>query len=140
MVVQLKMMVHNGYIQNNMKKIILLVILLFNITMFANAFEKPKFNNNDPNIFGKWVTERLVYPEDARKACIKGIVVIQFTIDVCGRVKNIKVLQSVHPLLDKEVIRVVSMSPKWKPAKWDEMPMESHFTLPIGFILTNGKK
>ena len=79
--------------------------------------EKPTFMGGDANLFSKWVNERLVYPEDAKKAGIQGRVTLSFTIDPDGRVGKVKVLRGVHPSLDAEAVRVVSMSPDWRPAK-----------------------
>lgn len=78
---------------------------------------KPTFMGGDANEFSKWVNERLVYPEDAKKAGIQGRVTLFFTVGADGRVGNVKVLRGVYPSLDAEAVRVVSMSPAWQPAK-----------------------
>lgn len=118
-----------------MKKLILLIFgLVLSFSTFAMT--EPKFHNQDPNTFATWVTERIVYPEIAIKNNTQGIVVIQFTINTVGRVVNAKILKSVDALLDKEVLRVVSMSPKWQPARWRGKRLETHYILPIKFVLT----
>lgn len=117
-----------------MKKLILLTFCLV-LSFSTFAMTEPKFHNQDPNTFATWVTDRIVYPETAIKKDIQGIVVVQFTINTLGRVVNAKVLKSVDAVLDKEVLRVVSMSPKWQPARWRGKRLETHYTLPIKFIL-----
>ena len=47
-----------------------------------------------------------VYPEDARLALVRGIVILQATTDVFGRVQSILVLRSI-PLLDRAAIDAV---------------------------------
>lgn len=117
-----------------MKKLILLIFgLVLSFSTFAMT--KPKFCNKDPNTFATWVTERLVYPETARKNHTQGMVIVQFTVNAVGKVINTKILKSVDAILDKEVLRVVSMSPKWQPAKWRGESVETHYTLPIKFVL-----
>ena len=52
-----------------------------------------------------------------------------------GSVGKVRVLKSVHSVLDQEAIRVVSSSPPWTPAtrKWKEVDATLEF--PINFVL-----
>ena len=84
---------------------------------FQLVEEKPSFNGGDANEFSKWVNSRLVYPEIAKENGVQGRVTLQFTVNADGSVSNVKVLRGVDSSLDKEAVRVVSSSPKWKPGK-----------------------
>ena len=84
---------------------------------FQLVEEKPSFQGGDANQFSKWVNSRLVYPEIAKENGVQGRVTLQFTVEKDGTVTKVKVLRGVDPSLDKEAVRVVSMSPKWKPGK-----------------------
>ena len=84
---------------------------------FQLVEEKPSFNGGDANEFSKWVNSKLVYPEIAKENGVQGRVTLQFTVEADGRVTNVKVLRGVDDSLDKEAVRVVSSSPKWKPGK-----------------------
>ena len=84
---------------------------------FQLVEEKPSFNGGDANEFSKWVNSRLVYPEIAKENGVQGRVTLQFTVNADGTVSNVKVLRGVDSSLDKEAVRVVSSSPKWKPGK-----------------------
>jgi TonB family protein len=50
---------------------------------------------------------RPIYPPDAQLAGIKGIVVIELTLDPGGRVRDARVLRSVHPSLDRAALDAV---------------------------------
>ena len=82
---------------------------------FQLVEEKPSFNGGDANEFSKWVNSKLQYPEIAKENGVQGRVTLQFTVNPDGSVSNVKVLRGVDSSLDKEAVRVVSMSPKWKP-------------------------
>ena len=82
---------------------------------FQLVEEKPSFQGGDANQFSKWVNQRLVYPEIAKENGVQGRVTLQFTVEKDGSVTKVKVLRGVDPSLDKEAVRVVSQSPKWKP-------------------------
>ena len=102
---------------------------------FQLVEEKPSFNGGDANTFTKWVMERIVYPEIARENGVQGRVTLQFTVEKDGRVTKVKVLRGVDPQLDKEAVRVVSMSPKWKPGKQRDRAVAVTYTFPVQFAL-----
>ena len=95
--------------------------------------EKPKFNGGDADEFSKWVKSRLVYPQIALEAGLKGSVTVQFTINEDGSVSDINVLRGVDSSLDNEAIRVVSSSPKWNPGKQRGRAVKVSYTISVIF-------
>ena len=102
---------------------------------FQLVEEKPSFQGGDANQFSKWVNQRLVYPEIAKENGVQGRVTLQFTVEKDGTVTKVKVLRGVDPSLDKEAVRVVSMSPKWKPGKQRDRAVPVTYTFPVIFQL-----
>jgi protein TonB len=102
---------------------------------FQLVEEKPSFNGGDANQFSKWVNQRLVYPEIAKENGVQGRVTLQFTVEKDGSITKVKVLRGVDPSLDKEAVRVVSMSPKWKPGKQRDRAVPVTYTFPVIFQL-----
>ena len=102
---------------------------------FQLVEEKPSFQGGDANQFSKWVNTRLVYPEIAKENGVQGRVTLQFTVEKDGSVTKVKVLRGVDPSLDKEAVRVVSMSPKWKPGKQRDRAVPVTYTFPVIFQL-----
>ncbi len=100
---------------------------------FQLVEEKPSFNGGDANAFSQWVNQRLVYPEEAKAKGIEGRVVLEFTIDVNGTVKDVKVLKGLEASLDAEAVRAVSMSPKWTPGKIDGKLVAVAYRFPVIF-------
>jgi protein TonB len=74
-----------------------------------------------------------VYPEEARKAGVEGIVILEVTSDQSGRVASARVLKSV-PLLDQAAIEAVK---QWlyEPAIIDGKPRPVVFTVTVNFQL-----
>lgn len=81
----------------------------------------------------KFLAKNIVYPQKARNEGVAGRVVVQFVVDADGLPKNTRILESVHPLLDAEAIRLVSIMPRWEPAKVDGEIVKVSFTLPVRF-------
>ena len=102
---------------------------------FQLVEEKPSFQGGDANQFSKWVNSRLQYPEIAKENGVQGRVTLQFTVEKDGSVTKVKVLRGVDPSLDKEAVRVVSMSPKWKPGKQRDRAVPVTYTFPVIFQL-----
>ena len=97
--------------------------------------KRPTFQGGGTNKFVQWVSSRIVYPEIARKNGIEGKVTIQFTVDKSGKIRDIYVLRGVHPAIDREVVRVVASSPKWKPGRNDSKRVSVTYTFPVMFSL-----
>lgn len=102
---------------------------------FALVEEKPTFQGGDANTFSKWVNSRLVYPELAKENGVQGRVTLQFTVNTDGSVSNVIVLRGVDSSLDKEAVRIVSSSPKWKPGRQRDRAVKVTYTFPVIFQL-----
>ena len=96
----------------------------------------PKFKGGE-EAYQRFILLKMDYPLEARVKGIQGTVLLSFIVEVNGRITNIKIVDSVHPLLDAEAVRVTKSMPKWIPAQHNEKPVRSYFTLPVAFILKN---
>ena len=94
---------------------------------------KPAFEGGDANDFSKWVNSHIEYPQEAVDKNIAGKVVLQFTVNKLGEVKDVKVVRGVNELLDNEAVRVVASSPKWEPATQNGVPVSVNYTFPVIF-------
>ena len=75
------------------------------------------------------------YPKKAEKKGIEGRCIVRFIVEKNGSISNVKVVRSVHPLLDAEAVRVVNSMPKWKPGKRNGKPVRVKFNIPVQFKL-----
>ena len=62
---------------------------------------------------------------------LKGRVMVQFVIEKDGSITDITVLSDLGHGTDKEAIRVLKKSPKWKPGKKDGKNVRVLYSLPI---------
>lgn len=85
--------------------------------------------------FVKWLTDNLRYPPVAQRQKIQGRVVISFVINRDGSICDLKVAQSVNPILDNEALRVARMMPRWKPGIDKNKPCRTLFAIPVEFKL-----
>ncbi len=83
----------------------------------------------------RFLQTNITYPKFARRKGIMGIVVVSFVVDQNGMIGNIKVLQSVHPLLDEEAVRVIKSMPRWIPGSLEGKAVCIQYNQPLQFSL-----
>jgi TonB family protein len=83
----------------------------------------------------EFISGNLKYPAEAVKNMIIGNVPVSFTVDKTGKVTDVKVSQSVNPVLDKEAIRVVSSMPDWKPGSQNGTAVNVRMLVRVNFDL-----
>lgn len=97
--------------------------------------EKPCFGIGCDNEFRGWIAKNIIYPPDAVEVGLQGKVYLRFVIEKDGSISNIEVVKSADPILSKEAVRVVEMSPKWTPGKINGNPVRVRMFFPITFAL-----
>lgn len=103
--------------------------------VFVIVEDMPGFGGGDSDKFREYIQKNLVFPEIAAENGIQGKVFVAFVVESDGRVSNVRVARGVDPSLDKEAVRVVQSSPKWKPGMQRGKPVRVSFTFPITFVL-----
>lgn len=105
---------------------------------FAEVRSMPRFKGGDPQrTFVEYIKEQVKYPVYASHHGIEGRVVVQFTVDQEGRVRNPVVISGVSPELNMEALRVLISSPPWKPGKLKKNPVAVVYTFPVEFSLND---
>lgn len=85
----------------------------------------------------QFLGENITYPKKAQELNIQGKVKVYFIVEKNGSISNIEVVDEVHPLLDMEAVRAVSIMPRWIPGKLnDGTVIRQSFTLPVNFKFT----
>jgi TonB family protein len=107
-----------------------------NDRVYINVDEKAEFKGGRDSM-SRFLTNNLVYPESAKIAGKKGMVIVRFIIDIDGNVSDVMVGRtSGSAVLDKEALRVIKISGyKWLPGKINGKPVRSYCQIPITFEL-----
>ena len=75
------------------------------------------------------------YPAICRENNIQGRVLVTFVVNKNGEIVAPEVVKSVHPQLDMEALRVISIMPNWIPGTQKGKPVRVKYTVPINFRL-----
>jgi periplasmic protein TonB len=68
-------------------------------------------------------------PKDSQE--FQGRVIVQFIVEKDGSLTNIKVMRGLTSAIDKEVIRVIGLLPKWNPGMAGGQPARVQYTFPV---------
>jgi len=83
----------------------------------------------------KYISESYNYPRKAINQGLEGKVYVFFVVEKSGELSGIEVQTKTYPLLDLEAIRVISETPKLRPAMQRGKPVRISFTQPINLKL-----
>ena len=83
----------------------------------------------------RFIADNLRYPPIAEENGIQGRVVCSFIVDRDGSIKDVHVIRSVDPSLDREAVRVLEKMPRWNPGKQKGSPVRVKYTVPVTFRL-----
>jgi TonB family protein len=86
-----------------------------------------------------YFSKELIYPEEAVKDSIEGVLIVKFLINKEGKPEKIQTSGSLGILFDKEAIRLIEHMPLWKSATVNGNPITSRLSLPLTFQLRDKK-
>lgn len=97
----------------------------------------PMFQNNpDPTVFlQKWVYPYLKYPESCIRDGVQGRVMVEFIIQADGTLTDAHVTRGIDPELDEAALKVIKISPKWRPARMGKKKVACSMAIPVEFRL-----
>ena len=101
--------------------------------------EKPATFPGGMEKLSVYLAKQIKYPEECRKNGISGTILVQFKITSKGKIKKVKAIIGIDPLLDKEAIRVVKSMPDWIPAEDKGKKVDMMYQIPIRFQLDQKK-
>ena len=104
--------------------------------IFAEVQQVPKFPDGDQG-FRFFLAKTIKYPATAAASGIRGRVIITMVIEKDGSVTHARVVHHLSPDLDKEALRVMSLSPKWKPGIVNGKYVRTYYSVPVGFMPNN---
>ena len=126
-----------------------LITLLVSL-IIVNAMGQTKAADNDEAVvvvehsaefpsgmdnFYKFIAANIQYPEQALKDGVQGRIYLSFIVEKDGQLTNIKVLKGLGAGLDEESVRLLTISPKWKPGEQNNRKVRQRVSLPISFVI-----
>jgi TonB family protein len=98
--------------------------------MFAE--EMPEFPGG-PDSLNAFLTRNIQWP--IGYGCATGTVLVEFIVEKDGTITHPTISVSLMPEFDKEALRLVSLMPKWKPARAQGVPVRCYCKIPVTFSM-----
>ncbi len=106
--------------------------------IFTVVEQSAEYPGGDIN-FQKFLSKNMKYPKEARRNGIEGRVFVEFVIDTTGFIilNSVNIKKGVHKSIDDEAVRVIKMSPRWKPGFSTRLNrfVKQRWVIPITFKL-----
>jgi hypothetical protein len=132
------------------KKISLFLFLIISIATFSQESEllsetndvnapdviKPIFNGGGIDKFYEFVNQEFNFSKISKSETI----VVSFSINPLGEIKNIRVIDFSDIESATEIIRVIQKAPKWEPAKRAGEAFEVKMKMPFNFTIKESIK
>ncbi len=80
-----------------------------------------------------FIGANLQIPFQARLKNITGKVFVSGIVEIDGTMSDLKVVRSLHPLCDKEALRIMGLYKAWTPAQKDSQPVKQVTVFPVLF-------
>lgn len=105
---------------------------------FFDVEKRPFFPGGEAEML-KFIAENVQYPALAREKDTQGAVLAEMVIEKDGSLSNMKIVRGIGDGCDDEVLRVLSLMPKWTPGEKGDKIVRVRQVVPVRFKL-EGKK
>lgn len=90
--------------------------------------------------FNKYLSKNVGYPVNANSEEMNGSVTLAMAIEKDGTITDVKIVKGLSDVMDKETIRLMNASPKWKPGMQSGQPIRVRYTFTINYALIGDKR
>lgn len=89
--------------------------------------------------FVNYLKRKLVYPPQAKKENLEGVVAVQFVIEKDGRITSPTVVRSLRADMDSAALTAIRNMPNWIPAREHGMRVRCKYSVPVQFKIERPK-
>lgn len=89
--------------------------------------------------FVNYLKRKLVYPPQAKKENLEGVVAVQFVVEKDGRITSPTVLRSLRADMDSAALTAIRNMPNWIPAREHGMRVRCKYSVPVQFKIERPK-
>lgn len=89
--------------------------------------------------FVNYLKRKLVYPPQAKKENIEGVVAVQFVVEKDGRITSPTIVRSLRADMDSAALTAIRNMPNWIPAREHGMRVRCKYSVPVQFKIERPK-
>lgn len=89
--------------------------------------------------FVNYLKRKLVYPPQAKKENLEGVVAVQFVVEKDGRITSPTVVRSLRADMDSAALTAIRNMPNWIPAREHGIRVRCKYSVPVQFKIERPK-
>lgn len=89
--------------------------------------------------FVNYLKRKLVYPPQAKKENLEGVVAVQFVVEKDGRITLPTIVRSLRADMDSAALTAIRNMPNWIPAREHGMRVRCKYSVPVQFKIERPK-
>lgn len=89
--------------------------------------------------FVNYLKRKLVYPPQAKKEKLEGVVAVQFVVEKDGRITSPTIVRSLRADMDSAALTAIRNMPNWIPAREHGMRVRCKYSVPVQFKIERPK-
>lgn len=89
--------------------------------------------------FVNYLKRKLVYPPQAKKENLEGVVAVQFVVEKDGRITSPTIVRSLRADMDSAALTAIRNMPNWIPAREHGMRVRCKYSVPVQFKIEHPK-
>lgn len=89
--------------------------------------------------FVNYQKRKLVYPPQAKKENLEGVVAVQFVVEKDGRITSPTIVRSLRADMDSAALTAIRNMPNWIPAREHGMRVRCKYSVPVQFKIERPK-
>ena len=106
--------------------------------IYSVVEEMPEFPGG-MKAFVNYLKRKLVYPPQAKKENLEGVVAVQFVVEKDGRITSPTVVRSLRADMDSAALTAIRNMPNWIPAREHGMRVRCKYSVPVQFKIERPK-
>lgn len=89
--------------------------------------------------FVNYLKRKLIYPPQAKKENLEGVVAVQFVVEKDGRITSPTIVRSLRADMDSAALTAIRNMPNWIPAREHGMRVRCKYSVPVQFKIERPK-
>mgnify|MGYP003296189529 FL=1 len=110
-----------------------------NSTRIYSVVEEMPESPGGMKAFVNYLKRKLVYPPQAKKENLEGVVAVQFVVEKDGRITSPTVVRSLRADMDSAALTAIRNMPNWIPAREHGMRVRCKYSVPVQFKIERPK-
>lgn len=110
-----------------------------NSTRIYSVVEEMPEYPGDMKAFVNYLKRKLVYPPQAKKENLEGVVAVQFVVEKDGRITSPTIVRSLRADMDSAALTAIRNMPNWIPAREHGMRVRCKYSVPVQFKIERPK-